>query len=128
MAELKWLRWLDEIESRWRLSSSRWRWLRLRHDGAVVEVELKMGILLRICLGGGGGDTAELQSSLLVEEFLSTRKILCDSDTLKYKGLKCKNGFTLAVRQVIRDGGSSEKKSLIDRNVQCMHARYVCWC
>jgi hypothetical protein len=35
-----------------------------------------MGILLRICLGGGGGGTAELQSSLLVEEFLSTRKIL----------------------------------------------------
>jgi hypothetical protein len=51
-----------------------WRWL--RHDGAAVEVELKMGILLRICLGGGGGGTAELQSSLLVEEFLSTRKIL----------------------------------------------------
>jgi hypothetical protein len=39
------------------------------------EVDPKIGILLRICPDGGGGGTAELQSSLLVEEFLSTRKI-----------------------------------------------------
>jgi hypothetical protein len=47
--------------------------MELQSDAAAAspELELKMGILLYICLSGGGGGTAELQWSSLVEDLQS---------------------------------------------------------